>query len=90
VRGCFFGDRADRDSTPKYEIRIARRLFEDGRDDRWRETVCHEVAHAYVLELSVLTSSLTVRSGRARPDGRVRIRSLATRVTRSSTRNTSF
>ena len=42
--------RSDRDSTPKYVIRIAGRLFDDGRDDRWRDTVQHEVAHAYVLE----------------------------------------
>jgi predicted SprT family Zn-dependent metalloprotease len=43
---------ADRDAetTVEYEIRIARRLFQDGRDDRWRDTVRHEVAHAYVLE----------------------------------------
>lgn len=43
---------ADRDieATVEYEIRIARRLFEDGCDDRWRDTVRHEVAHAYVLE----------------------------------------
>jgi predicted SprT family Zn-dependent metalloprotease len=41
---------ADHDSTPKYEIRIALRLFEDGHDGWWRDTVRHEVAHAYVLE----------------------------------------
>lgn len=43
---------ADRDieATAECEIRIARRLFEDGRGDRWRDTVRHEVAHAYVLE----------------------------------------
>lgn len=41
---------ADRDATSEYEIRIARRLFEDGDDDRWRDTVRHEVAHAYVFE----------------------------------------
>jgi len=40
----------DSASASEYEIRIARRLFEDGRDDRWRDTVRHEVAHAYVLE----------------------------------------
>jgi len=43
---------ADRDgeATAEYEIRIASRLFEDGREDRWRDTVRHEVAHAFVLE----------------------------------------
>ena len=43
------GDR-DAGTTVEYEIRIARRLFEDGREDRWRDTVRHEVAHAFVLE----------------------------------------
>lgn len=41
---------SDREAAPEYEIRIAHRLFEDGRDDRWRDTVRHEVAHAYVLD----------------------------------------
>jgi hypothetical protein len=40
----------DSASASEYGIRIARRLFEDGREDRWRDTVRHEVAHAYVLE----------------------------------------
>ena len=40
----------DAETTAEYEIRIARRLFEDGREDRWRDTVRHEVAHAFVLE----------------------------------------
>jgi predicted SprT family Zn-dependent metalloprotease len=40
----------DAGDTVEYEIRIASRLFEDGREDRWRDTVRHEVAHAYVLE----------------------------------------
>ena len=35
--------------TTHYEIRIARRLFEDDRDTDWRDTVRHEVAHAYVF-----------------------------------------
>jgi len=35
--------------TAHYQIRIARRLFEDDRDTDWRDTVRHEVAHAYVL-----------------------------------------
>ena len=47
---CRAISRPDDDSTPAYEIRIARRLFEDGRDDRWRDTVRHEVAHVSVLE----------------------------------------
>ena len=38
------------ESSAEYEIRIAHRLFADGREDRWRDTVRHEVAHAYVLE----------------------------------------
>lgn len=40
----------DAEATREYAIRIARRLFEDGHEDRWRDTVRHEVAHAYVLE----------------------------------------
>ena len=36
--------------TAEYEIRIARRLFEDGLEAQWRDTVRHEVAHAYVFE----------------------------------------
>lgn len=32
-----------------YQIRIARRLFEDTCDVDWRDTVRHEVAHAYVF-----------------------------------------
>ena len=40
----------DAETTVEYEIRIARRLFEDGREDRWRDTVRHEVAHAFVLD----------------------------------------
>jgi predicted SprT family Zn-dependent metalloprotease len=40
----------DPSAVNQYEIRIARRLFEDGEDERWRDTVRHEVAHAYVLE----------------------------------------
>jgi predicted SprT family Zn-dependent metalloprotease len=43
------GDR-EVESASEYEIRIARRLFADGREDRWRDTVRHEVAHASVLE----------------------------------------
>jgi predicted SprT family Zn-dependent metalloprotease len=35
--------------TARYEIRIARRLFEDDIDADWRDTVRHETAHAYVL-----------------------------------------
>lgn len=41
---------ADRESAAEYEIRIARRLFKDARDEQWRDTVRHEVAHAYVFE----------------------------------------
>lgn len=41
---------SDREANCEYEIRIARRLFEDADDDQWRDTVRHEVAHAYVLE----------------------------------------
>lgn len=41
---------SDREANREYEIRIARRLFEDADDDQWRDTVRHEVAHAYVLE----------------------------------------
>lgn len=37
-------------TEPRYEIRIARRLFDSGSDDQWRDTVRHELAHAYVLE----------------------------------------
>lgn len=33
-----------------YVIRLARRLFTDGQDDQWRDTVRHEVAHAYVFK----------------------------------------
>lgn len=33
-----------------YVIRLARRLFTDRDDEQWRDTVRHEVAHAYVLE----------------------------------------
>lgn len=40
----------DRETTEKYEIRIARRLFEDKGDEKWRDTVRHEIAHAYVLK----------------------------------------
>jgi predicted SprT family Zn-dependent metalloprotease len=40
----------DSDSeTAHYEIRISRRLFEAGIDADWRDTVRHEVAHAYVF-----------------------------------------
>jgi len=35
--------------TARYEIRIARRLFEDDIDADWRDTVRHEIAHAYVF-----------------------------------------
>lgn len=35
--------------TARYEIRIARRLFEDDIDADWRDTVRHEVAHAHVF-----------------------------------------
>lgn len=35
--------------TTRYEIRIARRLFEDDIDADWRDTVRHEIAHAYVF-----------------------------------------
>lgn len=38
--------------TARYEIRIARRLFEDDIDADWRDTVRHEVAHAYVFSTS--------------------------------------
>lgn len=47
---CRIVIRPDRDATGEYEIRIARRLLEGGNDDTWRDTVRHEVAHAYVLE----------------------------------------
>ena len=40
----------DTETTGEYEIRIARRLFENGCEDQWRDTVRHEVAHVYVLE----------------------------------------
>jgi predicted SprT family Zn-dependent metalloprotease len=33
----------------QYRIRIARRLFEDDFETDWRDTVRHEVAHAYVI-----------------------------------------
>lgn len=33
-----------------YRLRIAARLFGDGSDDQWRDTVRHEVAHAHVFE----------------------------------------
>jgi predicted SprT family Zn-dependent metalloprotease len=33
----------------QYQIRIARRLFDDACDTDWRDTVRHEVAHAYVF-----------------------------------------
>jgi predicted SprT family Zn-dependent metalloprotease len=33
----------------QYEIRIAQRLFEDGHEEQWRDTVRHEVAHATVF-----------------------------------------
>lgn len=33
----------------QYQIRIARRLFKDDLDTDWRDTVRHEVAHAYVI-----------------------------------------
>lgn len=37
--------------TPnRYTIRIAKRLFENGAEDLWRDTVRHEVAHAAVME----------------------------------------
>ncbi len=36
-------------STECYRIRIARRLFDDERDTDWRDTVRHEVAHAYIF-----------------------------------------
>jgi hypothetical protein len=35
--------------TEQFQIRIARRLFEDDCDMNWPDTVRHEVAHAYVL-----------------------------------------
>ncbi|EMA54390.1 SprT-like domain-containing protein [Halococcus salifodinae] len=35
--------------TDQYQIRIARRLFDDTCDSQWRDTVRHEVAHAHVL-----------------------------------------
>ncbi|UWG49206.1 hypothetical protein AArcCO_4031 (plasmid) [Halalkaliarchaeum sp. AArc-CO] len=38
------------EETAEYEIRIARRLFEGDHGNRWRDTVRHEVAHAYVFE----------------------------------------
>ncbi|MFC4988890.1 SprT-like domain-containing protein [Saliphagus infecundisoli] len=41
---------SDGEPTGDYEIRIARRLFEGDDDDTWRDTVRHEVAHAYVLD----------------------------------------
>lgn len=37
------------DAPARYRLRIARRLFEDDRDVDWRDTVRHEVAHAYVF-----------------------------------------
>lgn len=37
-------------SSPSYEIRIASRLFEDADEAVWRDTIRHEIAHAYVLE----------------------------------------
>lgn len=40
---------SDGGATAEYQIRIARRLFEDTDDDQWRDTVRHEVAHAYIL-----------------------------------------
>ena len=40
----------DAEAPVEYEIRIACRLFEGGHEDRWRDTVRHEVAHAFVLE----------------------------------------
>jgi len=37
-------------SDPRhYRVRIARRLFEEGADTDWRDTVRHEVADAYVF-----------------------------------------
>jgi predicted SprT family Zn-dependent metalloprotease len=41
---------SDCEATREYEIRIACRLFEDAGGDQWRDTIRHEVAHAYVLE----------------------------------------
>jgi len=35
--------------TEQFQIRVARRLFEDDYDVDWRDTVRHEVAHAYVF-----------------------------------------
>lgn len=35
--------------TGQYRIRIARRVFEEDNDIDWRDTVRHEVAHAYVF-----------------------------------------
>lgn len=35
--------------TEQFQIRIARRLFEDDCDMDWRDTVRHEVAHAHAL-----------------------------------------
>jgi predicted SprT family Zn-dependent metalloprotease len=35
--------------TEQFQIRIARRLFEDDCDTDWRDTVRHEVAHGYVF-----------------------------------------
>lgn len=46
---CRLHDASDSEAGPAFEIRIAQRLFEDDRDDRWRDTVRHELAHAYVL-----------------------------------------
>ena len=40
---------SDCGATAEYQIRIARRLFEGTGDDQWRDTVRHEVAHAYIL-----------------------------------------
>lgn len=40
---------ADESETDLYQIRIARRLFEDACDAHWQDTVRHEVAHAHVL-----------------------------------------
>jgi predicted SprT family Zn-dependent metalloprotease len=47
---CRSISQSDSETMEKYEIRIARRLFEDRDDDTWRDTVRHEVAHAYVLK----------------------------------------
>lgn len=47
---CRLISRSDHNTGAEYEIRIARRLFEEERDEQWRDTVRHEVAHAYVLK----------------------------------------